>query len=385
MPAEINTGGPRVLHHYAECPIPIISSTSIPQETQDARKSLQRPSVSSRQRTCSGSLLELDSSPEIQKRRFRRSKRRRLSEVVVAKTKGKVEETNYQTEREFSNISRIQELVLRGEGDFQVRPELRDGFEVANQRLSSTTCHVIANRSYRFSETHSSPKRNSTDGGFLKLKGGFWSAEWPWFDPRISWTTSVSGKRKLPLSSHPYSKGFVCSRSNRQVEVAPLNVAINPVHLKIDPLIGGIDPVNVDHLKFSGDYSSANRRCLSTVRKKRKRKRQCSSNRSYFQLAFLLFLIAFGQSGLLTSGVLSFHGKSTGLSVLTIGIVMGAVGAAPVDLIGDTGVRSERSANLSHITGASRKIQMYIKNRHLQILPDGTVNGSNDDTSDYSE
>nr|XP_031841730.1 mucin-5AC isoform X2 [Nomia melanderi] len=27
---------------------------------------------------------------------------------------------------------------------------------------------------------------------------------------------------------------------------------------------------------------------------------------------------------------------------------------------------------------------MYIKNRHLQILPDGTVNGSNDDTSDYT-
>ncbi|XP_049953805.1 uncharacterized protein LOC126470190 [Schistocerca serialis cubense] len=48
-------------------------------------------------------------------------------------------------------------------------------------------------------------------------------------------------------------------------------------------------------------------------------------------------------------------------------------------------VRSERSANLSHITGPARKIQMYIKNRHLQILPDGTVNGTSDDVSDYSK
>lgn len=47
--------------------------------------------------------------------------------------------------------------------------------------------------------------------------------------------------------------------------------------------------------------------------------------------------------------------------------------------------RNERSANLSHITGATRKIQLYIKNRFLQILPDGTVNGTHDDTSDYSK
>lgn len=47
--------------------------------------------------------------------------------------------------------------------------------------------------------------------------------------------------------------------------------------------------------------------------------------------------------------------------------------------------RNERSANLSHITGSARKIQLYIKNRFLQLLPDGTVNGTTDDTSDYSE
>jgi hypothetical protein len=54
-------------------------------------------------------------------------------------------------------------------------------------------------------------------------------------------------------------------------------------------------------------------------------------------------------------------------------------------LADDGAVRSERSTNLSHITGTARKIQMYIKNRYLQILPDGAVNGTSDDGSDYSE
>lgn len=51
----------------------------------------------------------------------------------------------------------------------------------------------------------------------------------------------------------------------------------------------------------------------------------------------------------------------------------------------DPAARSERSTNLSHVTGTARKIQMFIKNRHLQILPDGTVNGTTDDNSAYSE
>ncbi|KAI4477815.1 hypothetical protein M0804_012295 [Polistes exclamans] len=116
-------------------------------------------------------------------------------------------------------------------------------------------------------------------------------------------------------------------------------------------------------------------------------------------LAFLLFLLAFGHSGLLKSSVPKLSARSYSLSSSFCGINPGkltglvgigsivssvVVSGAPIDLITDAGVRAERSANLSHITGASRKIQMYIKNRHLQILPDGTVNGSNDDTSDYS-
>lgn len=50
----------------------------------------------------------------------------------------------------------------------------------------------------------------------------------------------------------------------------------------------------------------------------------------------------------------------------------------------DPASRSQRSANLSHVTGTARKIQMYVKNRNLQILPDGTVNGTTDDNSAYS-
>ncbi|XP_069677406.1 calcium uptake protein 3, mitochondrial-like isoform X6 [Periplaneta americana] len=50
----------------------------------------------------------------------------------------------------------------------------------------------------------------------------------------------------------------------------------------------------------------------------------------------------------------------------------------------DPAARSERSTNLSHITGTARKVQMYVKNRYLQILPDGTINGTSDDGSDYT-
>lgn len=45
--------------------------------------------------------------------------------------------------------------------------------------------------------------------------------------------------------------------------------------------------------------------------------------------------------------------------------------------------RHERSANLS-LTKATKRIQIYIKNRILQVLPDGNVNGSHED-NDYSK
>ncbi|KAK4872088.1 hypothetical protein RN001_016212 [Aquatica leii] len=47
----------------------------------------------------------------------------------------------------------------------------------------------------------------------------------------------------------------------------------------------------------------------------------------------------------------------------------------------DSAIRKERSTYLS---GTARKIRMYIKNRHLQLLPDGIVNGTSDDHNVYT-
>lgn len=70
-------------------------------------------------------------------------------------------------------------------------------------------------------------------------------------------------------------------------------------------------------------------------------------------------------------------------SVLLLLVACGVMFAQGMDVPEDGAQRSERSANLSHITGTARKIRMYIKNRYLQILPDGAVNGTMDDTSEY--
>ncbi|KAL4107820.1 hypothetical protein QTP88_018107 [Uroleucon formosanum] len=58
--------------------------------------------------------------------------------------------------------------------------------------------------------------------------------------------------------------------------------------------------------------------------------------------------------------------------------------AALVAAVAGSAARSGRSsANLSHITGTARKIKMFIKNRYLQVFPDGTVNSTAEDTNDY--
>lgn len=46
--------------------------------------------------------------------------------------------------------------------------------------------------------------------------------------------------------------------------------------------------------------------------------------------------------------------------------------------------RIERSANLS-LAKATKRIQLLIKSRFLQLLPDGIVNGTQDEDSEYSE
>ncbi|XP_018368433.1 PREDICTED: uncharacterized protein LOC108764609 [Trachymyrmex cornetzi] len=118
----------------------------------------------------------------------------------------------------------------------------------------------------------------------------------------------------------------------------------------------------------------------------RKRIRRACRVYSFLQLIFLFFLIAFGRYGSLgPSNVrrISARPIANGLSVLGIGII-GAVNARSIDLISDAGTRAERSANLSHISGPLRKIQLYIKHRYLQILPDSTVNGTIDERSNYT-
>ncbi|XP_044014124.1 putative uncharacterized protein DDB_G0291812, partial [Aphidius gifuensis] len=68
--------------------------------------------------------------------------------------------------------------------------------------------------------------------------------------------------------------------------------------------------------------------------------------------------------------------NKTNIKIISIGTLLNIVNGAPADY--DAAIRAERSANLSHITGPSKKIQIFIKNRFLQIFPDGTVNGSSD-------
>ncbi|XP_055923093.1 probable serine/threonine-protein kinase DDB_G0282963 isoform X2 [Eupeodes corollae] len=46
--------------------------------------------------------------------------------------------------------------------------------------------------------------------------------------------------------------------------------------------------------------------------------------------------------------------------------------------------RNERSTILEDISGPGRKIQLYIKNRFIQLMTDGTVNGTMNDLSEYT-
>ncbi|XP_045504390.1 fibroblast growth factor 22 isoform X2 [Colias croceus] len=67
------------------------------------------------------------------------------------------------------------------------------------------------------------------------------------------------------------------------------------------------------------------------------------------------------------------------LRLLLAALALATCAAAPAPE-----ARAQRSANLSHITGTSRTIQMFLKNRYLQLLPDGTVNGTTDANSVYT-
>ncbi|GBP04457.1 hypothetical protein EVAR_3846_1 [Eumeta japonica] len=79
--------------------------------------------------------------------------------------------------------------------------------------------------------------------------------------------------------------------------------------------------------------------------------------------------------------------RAGGRSVLAAGLALAlavSCAAVPAPAPAPAEPRAQRSANLSHITGTSREIQMFLKNRYLQLLPDGTVNGTTDGNSAYN-
>ncbi|XP_008545031.1 kinesin-related protein 12 [Microplitis demolitor] len=148
------------------------------------------------------------------------------------------------------------------------------------------------------------------------------------------------------------------------------------------------DNINISN-NNSSDNDSSSFRSSSRSGKSYKLKDKCDRRipcrRYYLQFAFLLFLIAFGGQTGVGAGIGIGVPRSSVLGIITVGTMFSVSGvkAAPVDL-GDAGIRAERSANLSHLTGTSRKILMFIKNKYLQILPDGTVNGTENFTADYN-
>lgn len=397
MPAEIDTGGPRVLHcdYRADCPIPIVASAStesfLRRENRVVRASIVRrlprtdESESSDDRP-----LQSRRWSGLSSRRIGLRGSRRTDSSSALSVPGDVDASRtLQHEDSDWNVSCPEQLESR----------LRDtsdefGGNAAIKQRRSRRCGSLE-RSETFQRLQRATRVPSAHGNvtghgchrgqgcFLKrgCSAGTWTLCRRVDDVRIGAALFSS------QSSDPSREG----RSyEKLVPTSPLPSLVNETWEEADPTNSWRCESRVAEVEQNDRQTEFPRfdETLRSSRRRRKKRRECTNNRSsYFQLAFLLFLVAFGQCGLRKSSVINSSAKSstTGLSVLAIGTVISAVSAAPVDLMSDAGIRAERSANLSHITGASRKIQMYIKNRHLQILPDGTVNGSNDDTSDYSE
>ncbi|RZF39922.1 hypothetical protein LSTR_LSTR002325 [Laodelphax striatellus] len=69
--------------------------------------------------------------------------------------------------------------------------------------------------------------------------------------------------------------------------------------------------------------------------------------------------------------------------VLALAAAVAAAALQPLQY-DEQSARSERSANLSHITGPARKIRMYVRHGCLQLQPDGSVSSSADHMSPYT-
>ncbi|XP_015437081.1 PREDICTED: uncharacterized protein LOC107192368 [Dufourea novaeangliae] len=405
MPAEIDTGGPRVLHcdYRADCPIPIVrlastESSSLRRENKLVQGSIVRrlPRINSLDdgalcsRRCNGlpsRRVGCSSSVHSGYRGYRRDERCARLDVPAA---------IHPSDTYERDVSRPEQLEsrLRGTSDVFDRNTIED--------RGSTRGYSNTVRRYRRDLSRSHENDIITDDRHGERgccsKRDFSAENWPQVRAadhhrtgealfssqscdRHAWTERTYEKL-VTTSTLP---SLAIQRKNARGNV-PVDATNSSSRESRVPKVGPTDDRRTT--EFPRYNGSTNTSYLRDRTRKTRREQPTNTRTSYIQLAFLLFLVAFGQCGLRKSSVFNCSAKpggGAGLSVLAIGTVISAVSAAPVDLTGDAGVRAERSANLSHITGASRKIQMYIKNRHLQILPDGTVNGSNDDTSDYSE
>lgn len=433
MPAEIDTGGHRVLHcdYRADCPTATPNQVSTPANNErriDRVYSVCRgvSSLVSVPEQSSAKLSKIGESRLDERRGAPKDRRRRIEKHA--------RKANRPSVCRGENIGRgsfagrdddDREERIPNDGDFPTknrtppRPRV-DGLAC----LASKESFAIENvsKDERFSiawnsredagdkvERAESRPRDQTERSRLaitdananapiarrrSLRHRSWTSSRPSFRGRkdistgsIDHTerTSRTARGASPLSSHrshTRSKDGSCEEDSRNVSRRFCRGELD------DDDAWASENARIDHSERRDEQLEEQRtgRIDLAIRKKSRYARRLV--RLLLQLVVFLFLVAFGRYGTLAStSVVKFSARSTasGLSVLGISAIIGAVSATPIDLTGDAGIRAERSANLSHITGASRKIRMYIKNRYLQILPDTTVNGSKDDTSDYSE
>ncbi|KAL6261079.1 hypothetical protein P5V15_008611 [Pogonomyrmex californicus] len=420
MPAEIDTGGHRVLHcdSHADCPtarIHVLTSASDERQTDRAHLSVridgksQKKIPKDRRRksagNCVGKVVPLDCRRETSP--SGRGKTARIPRIGD-------EEKTIPDERDFSEKSlaltqlsrRRREERTRGEEEDRV--ELREACRAIEDVIKDERFSVTWN-SREDADAHDEIERaesrllNGTERSRLAIVDASGSSitghqslrDRSWTRPRPSSYGSEDhdadpidrpGRRRITEESSLLSSHRLHTRAKEE--------AFEDDFKDVDEGFFGKehDDTWADgnaQLDYSGprDERPENERGKRIVRnfEDRKRIRCACRDGSFLQLVFLLLLVVFGRHGLFdSSSVFRVNTRpiTNCLSVLGFGII-GVVDARAFDSIGDTGIRAERSANLSHITGSFRKIQLYIRHRHLQILPDGTVNGSNDDTSDY--
>ncbi|XP_026672686.1 uncharacterized protein LOC108628914 isoform X2 [Ceratina calcarata] len=420
MLAEIDTGGPRVLHcdYRADCPIPIELVSTESSLNRDNRV-VRTPIVRRLPRSDEKGTATLDDGFVVESRGWFGFFPRRVESasrfIGVRRADETLEEASLQTIRCVdSDYHRNASCPTRPESrprDTDDRSTLDGATITTGTRTDDRSLEQETSRRLGSSGIPSRIRKNEHEENERddnRDRRGSWCSKrcvlstrarnWPRFRvadhvrigraARFSSQSSDPSTRYEELVSRSTVASSLADETWKEVDVTNSRSRCESRVAKVVPSIDLRRRTDFPRSRErDGTLTSGDRRTRKKKKKKRREYAYANGRRStYIQLALLLFLVAFGQCGLHKPSVFNHSAKTstTGLSVLAIGTVISAVSAAPVDLMGDAGVRAERSANLSHITGASRKIQMYIKNRHLQILPDGTVNGSNDDTSDYT-